>query len=178
MELEELLLIKPTGGKIAGTRCMCVLCGLSCAIFSPVHIAGNTGPMRNRTSRRTSRYLRNWRGVHGVRVVYASVLPVHNYTIARISSPQARILALNDWLKDYCSKNNIVYLDYFVGAGRGHAEEGRPMTVASERGRFQDHGAAGRGGDSESFKITFPPRRAEFSAGWHKSCLLLPSSHL
>ena len=22
-------------------------------------------------------------------------------------------MALNEWLKDYCTKNNIVYLDYF-----------------------------------------------------------------
>ena len=27
--------------------------------------------------------------------------------------PQARILSLNDWLRDYCAKNNITYLDYF-----------------------------------------------------------------
>jgi hypothetical protein len=27
--------------------------------------------------------------------------------------PRARILALNKWLKDYCAKNRLVYLDYF-----------------------------------------------------------------
>ena len=26
---------------------------------------------------------------------------------------RSRILALNRWLKDYCSKNGLVYLDYF-----------------------------------------------------------------
>ena len=54
---------------------------------------------------------------NGIRVVYSSILPVHNYTerskdfFAQRSMP--RILELNTWLKDYCAKNNIVYLDYF-----------------------------------------------------------------
>jgi lysophospholipase L1-like esterase len=42
---------------------------------------------------------------------------VHNYTESAkdffAQRPQSRILALNDSLKDYCTKNNIVYLDYF-----------------------------------------------------------------
>jgi lysophospholipase L1-like esterase len=45
------------------------------------------------------------------------VLPVHNYTekakdFFAQRSP-VRILALNDWLKSYCAKNGVVYLDYF-----------------------------------------------------------------
>jgi len=27
--------------------------------------------------------------------------------------PGERILALNAWIKDYCTKNRLVYLDYF-----------------------------------------------------------------
>jgi lysophospholipase L1-like esterase len=54
---------------------------------------------------------------NGIQLVFSSVLPVHNYTekahdFFAQRSP-ARILALNEWLKDYCSRNNIVYLDYF-----------------------------------------------------------------
>jgi lysophospholipase L1-like esterase len=49
--------------------------------------------------------------------VFASVLPVHNYTPDAKESfarrPRERILALNIWLKDYCVKNSIVYIDYF-----------------------------------------------------------------
>jgi lysophospholipase L1-like esterase len=49
--------------------------------------------------------------------VYSSVLPVHNYTEKSkdffAQRPAARILELNTWLKDYCAKNKIVYLDYF-----------------------------------------------------------------
>ncbi len=54
---------------------------------------------------------------HGIRVVFASVLPVHNYTHDAEESfalrPRDRILALNKWLKEYCARNGCVYLDYF-----------------------------------------------------------------
>jgi lysophospholipase L1-like esterase len=54
---------------------------------------------------------------HHIHVVFASLLPVNNYTEDAKESfalrPRERILALNTWLKDYCAKNGLVYLDYF-----------------------------------------------------------------
>ena len=54
---------------------------------------------------------------HDVHVVFASVLPVHNYTDKSkdffAQRPRERILELNKWLKNYCEKNSLVYLDYF-----------------------------------------------------------------
>jgi lysophospholipase L1-like esterase len=42
---------------------------------------------------------------------------VYNYTPRSqdffAQRPMDRILALNKWLKDYCEKNNLLYLDYF-----------------------------------------------------------------
>jgi len=80
-------------------------------------IAGNTGPMRNEDIEVNFASFAELARVHGIHVVYSSILPVHNYTERAkdffAQRPQARILALNDWLKDYCSKNNITYLDYF-----------------------------------------------------------------
>src|SRR5690348_11941075 len=80
-------------------------------------IAGNTGPMRNEDIKANFASFAELARVHGIRVVYASILPVHNYTERSkdffAQRPQARILALNEWLKDYCTKNNITYLDYF-----------------------------------------------------------------
>jgi lysophospholipase L1-like esterase len=50
-------------------------------------------------------------------VVFSSLLPAHNYTQEAKESfalrPRERILALNAWLKDYCVKNGLLYLDYF-----------------------------------------------------------------
>jgi len=80
-------------------------------------IAGNTGPMRNEDIEANYASLAELARLHGIKVVYASVLPVHNYTDRSkdffAQRPQGRILELNTWLKDYCTKNDIVYLDYF-----------------------------------------------------------------
>jgi lysophospholipase L1-like esterase len=80
-------------------------------------IAGNTGPMRNEDIEANLASMAELSRAHGIRVVLSSVLPVHNYTeqskeLFAERSP-ARILELNTWLKDYSSKNKIVYLDYF-----------------------------------------------------------------
>ena len=80
-------------------------------------IAGNTGPMRNDDIEANYASLAELARAHGIHVVYSSVLPVHNYTEQSkdffAQRPQGRILELNTWLKDYCARNSIVYLDYF-----------------------------------------------------------------
>lgn len=80
-------------------------------------IAGNTGPMRNEDIEANFASFADLAKAHGIKVVYASLLPVHNYTERSkdffAQRPQSRILALNEWLKDYCAKNNLIYLDYF-----------------------------------------------------------------
>jgi lysophospholipase L1-like esterase len=54
---------------------------------------------------------------HGVRIIFASVLPVNNYTeYSRgflTERPPEQIRELNRWMKNYCEKNNLVYLDYY-----------------------------------------------------------------
>jgi lysophospholipase L1-like esterase len=80
-------------------------------------IAGNTGPMRTEDIEANYASFAELALAHGIRVVYSSVLPVHNYTERSkdffAQRPMSRVLELNKWLKDYCEKNNIVYLDYF-----------------------------------------------------------------
>lgn len=80
-------------------------------------IAGNTGPMRNEDIAANLASMAELAHAHGIRVVFSSILPVHNYTERSkdffAQRPMSRILELNLWLRDYCSKNDIVYLDYF-----------------------------------------------------------------
>ena len=80
-------------------------------------IAGNTGPMLNEDIEANLASMAELARVHDVRLVFASVLPVHNYTPQSqepfAERPQGRILELNAWLKNYCAKNGLVYLDYF-----------------------------------------------------------------
>ena len=80
-------------------------------------IAGVTGPTSNEDIEANYASMAELARAHHIRMVFASVLPVHNYTHDAGESfalrPRARILALNKWLKDYCAKNHLVYLDYF-----------------------------------------------------------------
>jgi len=80
-------------------------------------IAGNTGLMRAEDIEADLASMAELAKAHGIAVVLASVLPVHNYTPKSqdffAQRPMVRILEVNRWLKDYCAKNGIVYLDYF-----------------------------------------------------------------
>ncbi len=80
-------------------------------------IAGVTGPTLNEDIEANYASMADLARAHGIRMVFASVLPVHNYTHDAEESfalrPRDRILALNMWLKNYCAKNRFVYLDYF-----------------------------------------------------------------
>ena len=80
-------------------------------------IAGVTGRTSNENIEANYASMAELARAHRIRVVFASILPVHNYTHDAEESfalrPRERILALNKWLKDYCAKNGFVYLDYF-----------------------------------------------------------------
>jgi len=80
-------------------------------------VAGVTGPARNEDIEANYASMAELARLHHIRVVFASLIPVNNYTDDAKESfalrPRERILALNSWLKDYCAKNRLVYLDYF-----------------------------------------------------------------
>jgi lysophospholipase L1-like esterase len=80
-------------------------------------IAGNTGPMRSEDIEANLVSMAELARAHDIRVVFSSVLPVHNYTEKSkdffAQRPMARINELNAWLKKYCAENHIVYVDYF-----------------------------------------------------------------
>ena len=80
-------------------------------------IAGVTGPTSNEDIEANYASMAELARAHHIRVVFASILPAHDYTHEAEESfalrPRERILALNKWLKDYCAKNRLVYLDYF-----------------------------------------------------------------
>ena len=79
-------------------------------------IAGNTGPMRSEDIEAGLASMAELAQAHGVRVILCSILPVHNYTEKAqdffAQRPMTRILELNQWQKEYCSKNGMVFLDY------------------------------------------------------------------
>jgi lysophospholipase L1-like esterase len=80
-------------------------------------IAGNTGPMRNDEIEANLASMADLAKANNIRVIFASVTPVHNFTPSSqdffYTRPQARILALNNWLKEYCATNSLTYIDYY-----------------------------------------------------------------
>ena len=81
-------------------------------------IAGNTGPMRLEDIEANYASMAELAHANNIRVVFSSVLPVHNYTpesqnMYAQRSPE-KILALNRWLKEYVAAHgDCIYLDYF-----------------------------------------------------------------
>src|SRR5438105_4586380 len=67
-------------------------------------IAGNTGPMRLEDIEANYASFAELARAHHIRVIFSSVLPVHNYTRESqdffAQRPQQKILELNRWLKD------------------------------------------------------------------------------
>jgi lysophospholipase L1-like esterase len=82
-------------------------------------IAGNTGPMRLEDIEGNYASMAELARVHDIKVIYCSVLPVHEYTEQAgdmfTQRPPEKILELNRWLKNYCASplNRCSYLDYF-----------------------------------------------------------------
>jgi lysophospholipase L1-like esterase len=78
-------------------------------------IAGNTGPMTNEMIQDNYASMAELARANGIKVVFASVLPVHDYGKKKVTerrSPE-QILQLNQWIKTYCAQHGHVHLDYF-----------------------------------------------------------------
>jgi len=80
-------------------------------------IAGNTGPMPLAVTEANFASMAEIARANRIRVVFSSVLPVHNYTpdsdkFFPLRSTQ-QVSALNTWLKRYCSEHELIYLDYY-----------------------------------------------------------------
>ena len=80
-------------------------------------IAGNTGLMSLEEIEANYTTMAELARAHEIRVVFSSILPVHNYTELSnnmfAQRPMAQIWELNRWLQEYCKANGLVYLDYF-----------------------------------------------------------------
>ena len=77
-------------------------------------IAGNTGPTTLEAIRDNLTSMSELAKANGIRVVLASLLPVCDYIRPQTERrPPEKIIAINDWMKDYAAKNKFVYLDYY-----------------------------------------------------------------
>jgi lysophospholipase L1-like esterase len=79
-------------------------------------IAGNSGPMTPEETEANFTSMAELARLHGIRVIFSSVLPVHHYTPHSDATfplrPPEKIAELNRWLKAYSAANGHTYLDY------------------------------------------------------------------
>ena len=84
-------------------------------------IAGNSGPMTLEAIQANIVSIAELAKANGIKVVFASVLPISDYNKNKDGQPIIRsgfrppekILAFNKWMKDYAAANKLIYLDYF-----------------------------------------------------------------
>jgi lysophospholipase L1-like esterase len=78
-------------------------------------IASNTGPESLADIEANLTSMVELAQANHIRVVLSSVMPVCDYIKPQTARrPPETILALNAWIKDYCDKNGLVYLDYYT----------------------------------------------------------------
>ena len=83
-------------------------------------LAGNTGPATLEAIEANLISMAELARANGIRVVLASLLPVSDYEmrdgkpiVQTVRRQPDKIIALNNWMKDYAAKNRLIYLDYF-----------------------------------------------------------------
>jgi acyl-CoA thioesterase I len=76
-------------------------------------IAENTGPTTLDAIENNLASMADLARQNGIRVVLASVLPVTRYSWRPEIEPQAKITALNAWIKDHSRRAGLTFLDYY-----------------------------------------------------------------
>lgn len=84
-------------------------------------LAGNTGPTTLQAIEDNLSSMFDLAHANGIRVIFASVLPVSDYEKTKDGQPILRtkqrppeqIIALNAWMKKYAAMHGGIYLDYF-----------------------------------------------------------------
>jgi len=89
-------------------------------------IAGNTGPSTLEMIIDNLASMAEVAKANGIQVVLCSVLPAFDYPWRKGLEPNLKIPALNELIKSYCIKSDIIYLDYFTPM----ADERNGMKVA------------------------------------------------
>ena len=76
-------------------------------------IAGNTGPMVISNIAENIFSMSEIAKEYGIKVYICSVLPAKDFPWSPNLDPANKVIMLNEILKDYCLKNDIVYVDYY-----------------------------------------------------------------
>ncbi len=92
-------------------------------------IAGNTGPETLEEIEGNLESMAQLAKANGIRVVLSAVMPVCDcFTSQTVRRPPEKIVALNTWIKNYCDKNGLVYLDYYTAMADEHGMLKKDLT--------------------------------------------------
>jgi lysophospholipase L1-like esterase len=76
-------------------------------------IGSNIGPVPNEIIQNNLTAMADMARANNIKVILSAVMPVCDYHRPQTETrPPFRIKALNQWIQDYCSKHDLVYLDY------------------------------------------------------------------
>jgi lysophospholipase L1-like esterase len=107
-------------------------------------IAGNTGPSTLEMIMDNLISMAELAKANKIKVVLSSVLPAFDYPWKPGLEPAPKIVKLNEMIKTYAEKNNIVYLDYFSS------------TVDERKGLKKEYSADGVHPNLAGYKIMEP----------------------
>ena len=76
-------------------------------------VAGNTGDMTAEQTEENLSSMAELAHAHGIRVVLCSILPAYDFPWRPGREPAAKIVAINQWIKDYAASHGDVYVDFY-----------------------------------------------------------------
>jgi len=76
-------------------------------------VAGNTGEMTPEQTEDNLSTMAELAEVHGIRVVLCSILPAFDFGWHPGREPAQKIVALNQWIKDYAAAKGYGYVDFY-----------------------------------------------------------------
>lgn len=76
-------------------------------------IAGNTGPSTLKMIENNIYSMADLARANGIRVILSSIPPAYDFPWRPGLEPAGKIMTLNDRIKTFAEKNNIIYLDFF-----------------------------------------------------------------
>jgi lysophospholipase L1-like esterase len=82
-------------------------------------IAGNAGPMDLPATEANIASMVDLARVNGIQVVIGSVLPAAEFPWKPGLNPGPKVVALNQWLKNYSAARHLLYVDYYAAMTDG-----------------------------------------------------------
>lgn len=76
-------------------------------------IAGNTGPATNEMIMENIISMCDLAKSNHIKIILCSILPAYDFPWNPGLKPYLRIIEINKLIKDYCTKNNIYFLDFY-----------------------------------------------------------------